>query len=62
MGFSCVDTFRFSFPIPLPASPDPPEALAWFPRVGTAIPGNCSREEPLVGLQQDGDWKRCCLG
>jgi hypothetical protein len=43
--------FRFSLPIPLPASREPPEAVGELPNIGIAIPANCSREELPVGLR-----------
>ena len=35
--------FRFSSRIPLPASREPPEALAELPNIGIAIPGELCR-------------------
>jgi len=36
--FSCAHNFRFSLPIPLPASCEPPEAQGELPNTGIAIP------------------------
>ena len=49
--FSCPHSFTFSSRIPLPASPEPPDAGGRFLNIEIAIPGNCSREELPVGLR-----------
>jgi len=49
----------FSSRIPLPPSPEPPEAIGGVPNIGIAIPRNCSREELPGGVEDSGNNGPC---
>jgi len=51
LGKACADAFRFLSPIPLPASPEPPEALTGLVKIGIAIPRELCKGRACRGLE-----------